>query len=92
MDLKDTFSEIFNLSSLILTIPVSTSSVERSFSALKRIKTYSRNQMQEERLSELALISIEKAFLKDIKTKKFFYDEVIETFTKKTRRIELTYK
>lgn len=77
---------------LILTIPASTSSVERSFSALKRLKTYSRNQMQEERLSELALISIEKDFLKSLRHRENFYDKVIEIFTNKTRRIELIYK
>lgn len=91
-DLKDTFSEIFNLSSLILTIPATTSSVERSFSALKRIKTYLRNQMHEERLSELAIISIEKQFLKSLKTENCFCNEVIEIFIQKTRRIELIYK
>lgn len=91
-DLSDTFSEVFKLSMLILTIPVSTSSVERSFSALKRIKTYSRNQMLEERLSELALISIEKSFLKFLKNTKNFYDDVIEVFIQKTRRVELVYK
>lgn len=91
-DLSDTFSEVFKLSMLILTIPVSTSSVERSFSALKRIKTYSRNQMLEERLSELALISIEKSFLKFLKNTKNFYDDVIEVFIQKTRRIEMIYK
>jgi hypothetical protein len=47
-------------SCLVLTIPVSTASVERTFSALKRIKTYSRNTTGQARLSALALISIEK--------------------------------
>lgn len=91
-DLKEAFSEVYKLSLLILTIPVSTSSVERSFSALKRIKTYSRNQMLEQRLSDLALISIEKSFLKQLKNKKDFYDDVIEVFVQKSRRIELVYK
>lgn len=92
MELKDTFSEIFKLSSLILTIPVSSSSVERSFSALKRIKSYARNKMLKNRLSELAIISIEKSFLKEIKAKNIFYDDVLQVFLKKSRRIELIYK
>jgi hypothetical protein len=41
-----------------LVIPVTTASAERSFSALKRIKTYLRNTTQQERLSSLAIISI----------------------------------
>jgi hypothetical protein len=40
-----------------LVIPVTTAS-ERSFSALKHIKNYLRNIAQQERLSSLALISI----------------------------------
>ena len=35
-------------------------SAERTFSALKRIKTYLRNTMHQERLSNLAIIHIEK--------------------------------
>ena len=45
---------------LIVTIPVTRASVERSFSTMKRIKTFSRSTQTEERLSALALISIEK--------------------------------
>ena len=41
-------------------LPATTSSVERSFSALKRIKTYNRNRTEEKRLSSLAIIAIEK--------------------------------
>jgi hypothetical protein len=45
---------------LLLTIPVSTASAERSFSAMRRIKTYLRSTMGEDRLSALAILSIEK--------------------------------
>lgn len=44
---------------LLLTLPVTVASGERSFSALKLIKTYLRSTMSQERLSGLALISIE---------------------------------
>ena len=39
-------------------MPVSTASAERSFSVLKRLKTYLRNTMGAERLSSLALLNI----------------------------------
>ena len=39
-DLSDAMPELFRLCALILTIPSTTVSVKRSFSALKRIKTY----------------------------------------------------
>jgi len=42
-----------------MTIPVTTASCERSFSKFKLIKTYLRSTMTEERLNNLALISIE---------------------------------
>ena len=46
---------------LLLTLPVTVASGERSFSALKLIKTYLRSTMSQERLSGLALISIERS-------------------------------
>ncbi|CAK6972279.1 uncharacterized protein LOC117525960 [Scomber scombrus] len=64
-DLVVTVPEATKLLSLILTLPATTASVERSFSALKRIKTYSRNRTGEERLSSLAVISIEAEHLVD---------------------------
>ena len=82
--LKETFSEIFQLRSLMLTIPASSSSVERSFSALKTIKTYSRNKMLEDRLSDLAIISIDKCLLKELKIKRMFYEDVINLFINKS--------
>jgi len=42
-----------------LTIPVTVTSEERSFSKLKLIKTYVRATMGDERLSSLAILSIE---------------------------------
>uniref|UniRef100_A0A3Q2DVQ2 TTF-type domain-containing protein n=1 Tax=Cyprinodon variegatus TaxID=28743 RepID=A0A3Q2DVQ2_CYPVA len=44
---------------LLLTLPGTVASGERSFSSLKLIKTYLRSTMSQERLSGLALISIE---------------------------------
>ena len=41
-----------------LTLPVTVASAERSFSKLKLIKTYLRSTMTQERLSGLAVISI----------------------------------
>ena len=59
-DLIEILPEVFRLIELIVTIPVTRASVERSFSTMKRIKTFSRSTQTEERLSALALISIEK--------------------------------
>jgi hypothetical protein len=48
------------------TIPVNVCGCERSFSALRRIKTYIRNTTGQERLTCLALINIEKDYQIDI--------------------------
>ena len=47
-------------------IAVSTSECERSFSALKRIKTYLRSTMTEKRLTDLAIFVIEKELTSDL--------------------------
>lgn len=60
---------------ILLTIPVSVASGERSFSKMKIIKTYLRNRMGQSRLSDLAIISIEKDIAKLLN-----YDDVITDF------------
>ena len=52
---------------LFVTIPVTTASDERSFSKLKLIKTYLRNSMGQERLRNLAFLSIEDRTVHDPK-------------------------
>ncbi|XP_063913276.1 uncharacterized protein LOC135129937 [Zophobas morio] len=75
-----------------LTIPATSVSTERSFSALKRIKTFMRNSTRQERFSHLALLSIEKELIQEMALQQHFYDEVIDEFAKKTRRIPLSFK
>ena len=52
---KDMFSEVDNLLHLYFTIPITTCTAERSFSCLRRIKTYLRSTMSEERLNCILL-------------------------------------
>ncbi|KAF2905702.1 hypothetical protein ILUMI_00474 [Ignelater luminosus] len=91
-ELEDAMPEIFHLCGRIITIPYSTACVERPFSALKRVKTYARNATGEERLSSLSLLSIEQEHLHKLKTNDSFFNNVIQHFCKKNRRIELIYK
>jgi hypothetical protein len=49
-----------------LTLPVTSATAERSFSKLKLIKSYLRSTMTNERLSGLALISIERGLAENI--------------------------
>ena len=77
----------------MLTVPATTASVERSFSALKRIKTYNRNQTEPKHLSSLAIIAIEKERLHTLRqNKEDFYDDVIANFVQKDRRMDFVFK
>ena len=68
-----------------LTMCVSVASCERSFSKLKLIKTYLRSPMGQERLSSLALLSIERGLTEEID-----FTPVIDKFaTLKSRKIGL---
>jgi len=55
-----TFRMLMSLLQISMSLPVSTASCERSFSCLKRLKNYLRSTMGHERLTSLALISIER--------------------------------
>jgi len=59
-DMLDLYSNLSIALRLLLTLPVTVASGERSFSALKLIKSYLRSSMSQERLRGLALISIER--------------------------------
>jgi hypothetical protein len=78
------FPQIFKLCELMLTIPAT--------SALKSLKNYLRNSQSQNRLSSLALMDIEKSFLKKLQSKPSFLDEVIDLLAMKNRRMELNYK
>ncbi|XP_050064723.1 uncharacterized protein LOC126553622 [Aphis gossypii] len=57
---SDIYPNIYKLLQILATLPVSTSSNERTFSNLKRIKTYLRNTIGEKRLNGLAMMCIHK--------------------------------
>lgn len=81
--LKDVYPNVFVTLRIIGTIPVTVASAERSFSKLKLIKTYLRNSMTQDRLSSLALLSIESELATTLD-----YSDVIEDFSrKKSRRV-----
>ena len=69
---------------LYLTVTVSIASCERSSSKLKLIKSYLRSTMGENRLSALALLSIESDLVETLS-----FDDIISEFASmKARRIE----
>ena len=60
------FLNVWIVYRILLTIPVTVASAERSFSKLKLIKSYIRSTMSQERLNGLAILSIEKHMLEQI--------------------------
>ena len=89
-NLQDTFSETFKLLVVVTTIPMTTAEAERCFSTLKRIKTFLRSTMIEERLTALAMLSIEKSMISNMHN---FNESVIDLFaSKKERRMDFSYQ
>ena len=73
---------------ILLTIHVTVASAERSFSKLKLIKSYLRSTMSRERLSELAILSIEKEMLAELECK-----NLISNFaSQKAKKINFNWK
>jgi hypothetical protein len=52
----------FRLCKILAVIPATSCSAERSFSCLRRLKTYTRNTMSQSRLNCLAVLNVERAF------------------------------
>jgi hypothetical protein len=57
------YPNVFVLLTIIMTVPVTVASTERSFSRLKLIKTCLGTTMGQEGLTELAILSIQKTYL-----------------------------
>lgn len=58
---KVMFSEVFRLLCLVLTIPVTSATAERTFSVLRRLKTFLRSSMSQPRLNHTMLLHIHKS-------------------------------
>ena len=73
---------------ILLTIPITVASAERSFSKLKSIKSYLRSTMSEERLNGLVILSIENEMLVELECK-----NLINNFaSQKARKINFNWK
>ena len=82
-NINDAFPNTWIALRLLLTLPVTVASGERSFSKLKLIKTYLRSTMGDKRLNSLALLSIENELahsldLSDV-TEQFAQDKARKT-------------
>ena len=57
---KSLFSEIFTLIKIANTIPVTSATAERTFSTLRRVKSYLRSTMSQEQLNNCMILHIYK--------------------------------
>lgn len=60
------FKEVFRLAQLIIVMPSTNAASERSFSTMKRVKTYLRSTMGQGRLNHLMILNIYKDFLDNL--------------------------
>lgn len=86
LPMKVAFAELLKLLQVSLTIPVTTATCERSFSVLKRIKSYLRSTMGQTRLYSLALLGIEVET-----TNKLDLDRVVDIFAADKRVLSLKH-
>nr|XP_054598746.1 zinc finger MYM-type protein 1-like [Nothobranchius furzeri] len=88
-NLQSTFTETVTLLKILVTTPMTTAESERCFSTLKRIKTFLRNTMSQDRLNALAMLSMEKKLVTNIPD---FNKKLIESFANQDRRAKFLYK
>ena len=82
-ELITSYSKLVSAIVLLLTLPVTVATAERSFSKLKIIKTYLRSSIAQDRLDALAMISIEAE-----EARKLSVDKMIDEFAEKKTRFE----
>jgi hypothetical protein len=67
-------SDVFTLVKLSLTLPASTSAAEREFYTLRRVKTYVRSTMDQERLNHMMILHAYKERVDEIELNKLLYN------------------
>lgn len=84
-DLSEIYPNFWTALRIAMTLPVTVAQAERSFSKLKLIKSYLRSTMSQERLTGLAVISINHVIGEQIS-----YDDIIDDFaSRRARKVRL---
>lgn len=78
------YPNLYKLLSVSLAIPISSSTCERSFSAMRRIKNWLRTSMSQDRFSNSSLIYIEKDISNKLNT-----EDILNKFALSNHRIQL---
>lgn len=81
---KHAFWDVYNLCIISVTIPISSAGCERTFSCLRYIKSYLRNTMLNDRLTNLSILYIEKKIARSLDL-----DAVVERFANGHKNIRM---
>lgn len=82
---KDITANLYKMLQIAISLPISSAGCERSFSAMRRVKTWLRTAMSQDRFSSLSLINIENSLVKThVKS-----DKVLDKFCEKNRKLKL---
>ena len=76
-----TFPTLKTLIQLALTVPVTSCTCERSFSCMRRVKTWLRSNMSQERLDHLSILALERNIYTDCTD-----EELVKAFNCMKRR------
>lgn len=82
--IKHIYPNLYKLLQVAMTIPISSSTCERSFSSMRRIKNWLRSSMGQDRFGYLSILNIERDLANSINT-----TIIIDNYAKKNRRITL---
>ena len=83
-DLFDMFPEFSSVVHIHAVIPATSCCAERSFSGLRRLKTYLRSTMGQQRVSNIALINIEREYANSVVKKDM--DRIIDIIGRRNGR------
>ena len=72
---KTCYAQLYKAIVTAVTIPITTAENERSFSCLKRTKTYTRSVMNDERLGDLGTLSINRE-----RTSNINFEDIVDAF------------
>jgi len=86
------YPSVFSAICIGLSFPAITCTVEWSFSTLRRVNTWIRSTMTNERLDALCMMNTHKSTIIDIIYNKKYYEEIVDCFKRDVRRLQFLFE
>jgi len=86
------YPSVFSAICIGLSFPAITCTAERSFSILRRVKTWIRSNMTNERLDALCMMNIHKSKIIDLINNNKYYEEIVDRFGRDMRRLQFLFE